>query len=269
MVEFDPVLGLAAPDLGWVPTPSHVLRRAAVLELLGHVAPGRLLEVGCGAGAMLRDFAALGFRGTAVDASEGAIRLARSLNADVAGSFELDCRLPVPALAAYDCLFAFEVLEHVENDLAALREWLRHVKEGGTVVLSVPAHKRRWSRSDEWAGHVRRYDRTDVERLLAEAGCSADRIACYGFPALNLLAPMSDLASSRKLRQKAKTLRPVDRSNATAASGTDRSFERRIYPLYSGWLARLAFRGAIHLQRRYLSTERGTGYLAVARKFRG
>jgi SAM-dependent methyltransferase len=264
VADFDPVLGLAAPEVGWVPTPSHVLRRAAILEVLRDVAPGRLLEVGCGAGALLRDFGAMGFRGMAVDDSEAAISLARVLNSDIRGQFEVSRHLP--ATADYDCLFAFEVLEHVEDDTGALRQWLGHVQVGGTVVISVPAHRSRWSRADEWAGHVRRYDREDLERLLSDAGCSVERIACYGFPALNLLAPLSDLSSRRKLRQKVRAQRPMDRSNATASSGTDRGFERRFYPAYSSGLARLAFRGAIALQRRYLSSERGTGYLAVARK---
>ena len=69
----------------------------------------------------------------------------------------------------FDFILAFEVLEHIEDDVSALREWWNGVKFPGHRLLSVPAHPERWNASDEWEGHFRRYEHTGpIETLGAE-----------------------------------------------------------------------------------------------------
>jgi 2-polyprenyl-3-methyl-5-hydroxy-6-metoxy-1,4-benzoquinol methylase len=63
------------------------------------------------------------------------------------------------APASFDYLFAFEVLEHIADDLSALREWTGFLKPGGRLLVSVPAHARKYGKADEIVGHVRRYER--------------------------------------------------------------------------------------------------------------
>jgi len=70
----------------------------------------------------------------------------------------------------FDCVFAFEVLEHVEDDLLALKEVCRVLKKGGVFVFSVPLKKKFWSVADEIAGHKRRYEREELRTMLFEAG---------------------------------------------------------------------------------------------------
>ena len=57
----DAFLGPAAPDLGWVPAPRYLMRRARIRALLEALDPGRLPEVGPGAGALLIEGARRGF----------------------------------------------------------------------------------------------------------------------------------------------------------------------------------------------------------------
>src|SRR5688572_255286 len=68
--------GRVAPELGWVPAPRYLLRRHRALNLLKGLPRGRVLEVGCGAGALLNDLAGLGYDCTALESSSEARRVA-------------------------------------------------------------------------------------------------------------------------------------------------------------------------------------------------
>lgn len=76
-----------------------------------------------------------------------------------------------------DGVLAFEVLEHVPEDEALLRDIARALRRDGILALSVPLHMRHWSRLDDLAAHVRRYDPDDLFRKLETAGFRVDRYA--------------------------------------------------------------------------------------------
>ena len=68
-------------------------------------------------------------------------------------------------------LFLFmDVLEHVEDDLALLLEYLENAKAGAKVVITVPAFMSLWSIHDVYLGHFRRYRKSDLEKVVASAG---------------------------------------------------------------------------------------------------
>ena len=73
----------------------------------------------------------------------------------------------------FDVLCSFEVLEHIEDDLGELQRWVTHLKPGGMVIVSVPAHRHRFAAADEGVGHFRRYDPVDLVDLLESAGLVA------------------------------------------------------------------------------------------------
>ena len=77
--------GRAAVALGWVPAPRFLLRRDTVLRRMRALPRGRVLEVGCGAGSLLADLAALGFECTAVETADAARALAARMVADHPG----------------------------------------------------------------------------------------------------------------------------------------------------------------------------------------
>jgi SAM-dependent methyltransferase len=85
---------------------------------------------------------------------------------------------PVP----FDVVCAFEVLEHLEHDSEAIRGWLRHLRPGGHILLSVPAGRNRFGAWDRRAGHYRRYDHADIVAAMRLAGLSAITTISYGFP---------------------------------------------------------------------------------------
>ena len=79
------------------------------------------------------------------------------------------------------------MLEHIEDDEAALTRWLRPLRPGGWVLVSVPHGRDRFGPQDERVGHHRRYDRADLESLLARAGLGELTVVSYGFPLGNAL----------------------------------------------------------------------------------
>lgn len=65
-----------------------------------------------------------------------------------------------------DCLTALDVLEHVERDAAAVREFHRALRPGGVAVVTVPASMALWSDWDVALHHFRRYDRPQLAALF-------------------------------------------------------------------------------------------------------
>jgi SAM-dependent methyltransferase len=95
-----------------------------------------------------------------------------------AGSAEA---LPFPD-ESFDLVCAFEIVEHVPDDRAVLREIGRVLRRGESFIFSVPLHMEYWTRHDELAGHVRRYDPTSLEALLAHHGLPIEQYAATPSP---------------------------------------------------------------------------------------
>jgi SAM-dependent methyltransferase len=122
----------------------------------------------------------LGFEVTSTDASAAAVEVLRNR---VAGDVQQADVTALPfADSSFDAIVAGEVLEHVEEDRDALAEFSRVLQAGGVLALSVPANPKLFGPSDEWAGHVRRYDRSDLLGACAEAGLTVSRCVAWGFP---------------------------------------------------------------------------------------
>jgi len=82
---------------------------------------------------------------------------------------------------AADSIVCLNVLEHIENDVQALR-WIRESTASGAMLgLIVPAHPRLYGRMDSEAGHYRRYTRHDMARVLTSAGWNIRRLRYVNF----------------------------------------------------------------------------------------
>ncbi len=74
------------------------------------------------------------------------------------------------APATFDAVVALDILEHVQDDAAVLREAYRALRPGGVLVVTVPAYQFLWSDHDEAVGHLRRYTRGPLVRMVRETG---------------------------------------------------------------------------------------------------
>jgi SAM-dependent methyltransferase len=79
--------------------------------------------------------------------------------------------LHLPYDAEFDVVGAFDVIEHIADDGAAVREMIRAVRSDGGLILTVPQHRFLWSPFDDYVRHHRRYSRAQMLRLLEDAGC--------------------------------------------------------------------------------------------------
>jgi SAM-dependent methyltransferase len=80
----------------------------------------------------------------------------------------------------FDLVTAFDVVEHIADDVAALRMFRRVLAPGGRLVLTVPAFPVLWSQHDDYSGHHRRYRRAGLARALhAAGGFQVDRITYF------------------------------------------------------------------------------------------
>jgi SAM-dependent methyltransferase len=260
-----PVFGISVPEKGWVPAPRYLLRRHIVLKIINSLPRGELLEIGCGSGALLNDLTEMGFSCSAVEISPAALEVARYINRSTENVTICD-KVQKGWKFKFDYVLAFEVLEHIEDDLGALQHWASLLKPNGGLLVSVPAHPRRWDLSDVWAGHFRRYERKGLKRLIERAGFSVQDIECYGFPLGNTLEPIRAYHYAGLLRrQTAMGIREDGREANTKRSGVERSVETKLYYLQASWLGTKVIQLFCVLQEWFTHTDLGNNYLALAK----
>jgi len=152
-------------------------RRRLVLELLHRYAPDppeRILDAGCGTGAMLCDLQALGSV-VGVDLEWQALELARQRGEFPLVQARLEA-LPFPN-ECFDLITALDVLEHLPDDAPALREIWRTLQPNGLLIATVPAYAWLWSRHDVALHHYRRYTARALQSRLYRAGFEVLKIS--------------------------------------------------------------------------------------------
>lgn len=221
--------------------------------------PGRFLEIGVGRGRFFEDLINRGFHGLCLDLNPELIAEHQRREAFRPRAVEFKARNFFTLDERFSLIVAFEVLEHYERDLDCLRKWVELLQPGGSLIFSVPAHTRQWTKNDTRAGHARRYEKKELLEKLDTCGLQADHFWCYGFPVLNLTYPisvgLSRSATSERQVEGSGDARMAD-FQKTASSGN------RLFPGFSGWLFReLLWLPWLHSQRLFLDGDLGTGYL--------
>jgi SAM-dependent methyltransferase len=145
-------------------------RRAVIHALLRQAAlprPARVLDAGCGTGRNVVEFAPLG-EVAGIEPSAAAVEYCRrrGLTSVVQGHVE---SMPF-ADASFDAAFAFDVLEHLDDEIVGMRELRRVTSDGGWLVATVPAYEWLWSAHDDSHHHRRRFTRPRLVAGAREAG---------------------------------------------------------------------------------------------------
>ena len=174
----------------------------------------RILEIGCGTGhnvLMLREFGAV----DAVEIDADARAVASKRLGQTVGDAPLP-DLPGIAEGAYDLVALLDVLEHVEDDRAALKSIARRLKPGGKILLTVPAHPWMWSAHDVANHHHRRYTKKSFTAAIREAGLKIEMMSWFN----SLLFPLAAAA-----RIAGRITRKEDSDDALPAKPVNSLFE--------------------------------------------
>ena len=136
-----------------------------------------ILELGCGTGHNLAMLGAFGH----VDGLE-LDEEARTLSEKRLGRKIMSA--PLPELAGvpdrrYDLIGAFDVIEHIADDRAALASIATKLKPTGKFVMTVPAHQWMWSAHDVVNHHKRRYSRRGLKALIEGSPMKLERIGYF------------------------------------------------------------------------------------------
>lgn len=170
------------------------------------------LEIGCGTGFVLGAIADA-FPQMEVHGSEIFVEGLGFAKQRVARArlFQMDAK-HIPYHETFDVIGAFDVIEHIDDDVRVLEQMNRALRPGGGIILTVPQHAWLWSSQDEAAHHVRRYSRDELCRKVSDAGFRVAWTSSF----VSLLLPA--MAASRL------------RKRATAGDDIDIFSEFRISP---------------------------------------
>jgi SAM-dependent methyltransferase len=170
--------------------PRHDYRESLVLRRLLRALPGRrVLNAGAGAGSLTFKMIDAGLDVTSVDASAPFCEWVRAgleergvADANPVIRGELGTGTLGLADASFDAVVCAEVLEHLDDDVAALEELAAALRPGGLLIVTVPANPYRYDWTDRWAGHRRRYTVEQLRLRIERAGFTDVDVRGWGFP---------------------------------------------------------------------------------------
>jgi SAM-dependent methyltransferase len=171
-------------------------RRRIVLDAVRRVSGDggdlAILDAGCGGGAEL---AALSGRGTRTGMEPSPLSRRAALERGAGEVLDATIEDMPFAEGAFDLALALDVLEHVDDDRLALGELRRVVRPGGSLIVTVPAYPRLWTRHDDLNEHRRRYTSRTLRAASTDAGWSVERVTHFNM----ILLPVS-VVSRRRYR---------------------------------------------------------------------
>ena len=149
-----------------------------LLASLGIHAPARVLDAGCGWGTTLEALERAGYRAAGMDVSRRALERLDGPGRDLIVA-DLTAELPAD-LEPFDAALALDVIEHIDDDRAAVARLAETVRPGGFLVLSVPALPEFFTEFDEVQGHRRRYTPSTLRAALDVPTLEIERIFWWG-----------------------------------------------------------------------------------------
>jgi SAM-dependent methyltransferase len=228
-------------------------RRELILDVLRRRVPDlgerALFDIGCGSGGLLHFLAVSGVPvAGACDAYRESLQIVRR-RLEVPLVLADAGRLP-PLGEGLRLVSLFDVLEHVDDDVALLR-WIETVLlPGGFLILTVPAHPFLFDEMDEIAHHRRRYRRRELREKLQAAGLEVIVLSHFMAPLLPLMVLVRALGRAFA----ARTHTALER----------RTFEARVIPVVNDLM--LALLRSERFWMRRTSIPFGTSLLALARR---
>ena len=156
----------------------------------------------------------------------------------------------------FDLIGAFDVVEHLSDDIQVFRSLHSMLKPGGMLLLTVPAHQSLWSYFDEAGHHCRRYEPADLRHKLNEAGFEIDFLSQF----MASIYPL--LWFVRRIRSLRRQTRNSDSADMDRALTLE---ELRILPIVNGLLTFVLMQEA-RLIRSRIALPFGSSLIVAARR---
>lgn len=248
-------------DINWTPTPAFLYRNYLYKKIIKNFPRDYFfLDVGTGNGVLLNSLIELGFKGEAIDSSEEVIEFAKKQLGDKkARIIKFQDLFKYNSKRLYDFILCLETLEHIKDDLAAMKKISTLLKPGGFLVLSVPAHKTAWSKIDELKGHFRRYEKKELRERLVKSGFKVQEIYSYGFPLLWF---------TRKISSSGKFLKSKSRQKDMVSKTKESSIEQEYNPKLRFLVNEPVLLPFFKFMDLFLKTNLGIGYIAIGKKLK-
>ncbi len=176
-------------------------------KLLSENGELRILDVGCGTGANLEMLAAYG-QAEGVDVSDDALAFCR--NKGLIAQKGLAESLPYED-QTFDLTTALDVVEHLDDDIAGLKEMYRVTKSGGYSLIFVPAFMWLWGVQDDISNHRIRYTREQIVERLQRVGYQIERATYANW---TFFVPIF----AGRLFMKATGIKPESENNITVSA---------------------------------------------------
>jgi SAM-dependent methyltransferase len=152
---------------------------ASVLSGMNLPAGAEIFEPGCGTGGNLAMLARFG-KVFAMEMDDSARAIANSRGVARVEPGRIPDQLPFGS-TSFDAIVLMDVLEHLDDDTAALNALYARLKPGGRLLLTVPAFKFLWSAHDASHHHKRRYVKEELTRLVRVAGFEVVLASYFNF----------------------------------------------------------------------------------------
>ena len=237
-------------------SPGFLARTYLVDRALRRLRPDRLLDIGCGRGTVTAIAAHHARQVIATDVAREAVAATSALLAGhpqaktvVADTLGGDWGAHTDEREArFDCVLLSEVLEHLDDDVAALVTCRELLTEHGFLLITVPADPELWTRWDDLAGHRRRYTKQELVSKLEATGFRVRQLTSWGFPLTRWLVRRGAAMRARRLEQR-------------EPAGEFPPMLRRFMPIAS-----VAFRVLARIEPLFSPLDRGAGYVVVAHR---
>ena len=242
-------------------SPGQWYFREALYDMLKTVPGEGFLDVGCGSGGTSLELLKRGYWGLGLDYSQEAVR-----RAVIACRSYIDKHqyMVIPEEASYwvrrkvqvPIILALFILEHQPDDLSFLETLKTVTKPNGWIVCAVPGRKDKWFIDDEIAGHYRRYDKEDLEKLMWSVGLKNVEVWSVATYIHNILS----LPGINKLWTKDGRYNRLnlDQEERTKVSGISEIKMKTVYPWWFKYLLnRVTLWPLFMVQRLWYGSDKG------------
>lgn len=151
----------------------------------------RVLDFGCGSGDLIIRLVKDGYYVVGVDKSNLVVEFlkTRFIEEGVMNKAEIvkGTEKELSKLRdRFDVVVSGETLEHLKDDLLAVKGFYKVLRRNGVCIITTPAHMHFWNLNDEYSSHFRRYDKAVLLRMFEKVGFKVEKIYYWGFPLARL-----------------------------------------------------------------------------------